>query len=98
MTAAERAAEVLDEAKERWLRDAVVPPMLHDAQVAALLRHPALLVDLAIEAGGLEPARAAGQGPQLHLDPAIASVNWGAATLPTDVPLWVRRTTTEDQP
>ena len=92
MTAAERAAEVLrqfnattDGERENY-----------DVMVAALVADPALLVDLAIEAGGLEPARAAGQGPQLHLDPTIASVNWGAATLPTDVPLWVRRTTQEN--
>ena len=48
MTAAERAADVLRNVK--WVD---IP---WDAYVAALMADPGLLVDLAIEAGGLELA------------------------------------------
>lgn len=62
MTATERAAVVLWAARQKWMRDYAVaqregryirPPA--DAQVTALMADPDLLVDLAIEAGGLRP-------------------------------------------
>ena len=62
MTASERAAEVLRKARNQWMRDCAssgvgspqyTPPS--HVQVAALMADPDLLVDLAIEAGGLEP-------------------------------------------
>lgn len=57
-TAAERAAEVIDWAGREWLerrRNPYNPPEpLTAAKVAALMADPDLLVDLAIEAGGLD--------------------------------------------
>lgn len=57
-TAAERAAELLQAARDRWLRDFAVAQREgryigapSDAEVAALMADPDLLVDLAIEAG-----------------------------------------------
>lgn len=56
-TAAERAAEVIADVRFAWQRGDIADTVSRSeqaAQVAALMRLPDLLVDLAIEAGGLE--------------------------------------------
>ena len=57
-TAAERAAQVLAYVRFAWQRGDIADTVFRSeqaAQVAVLMADPDLLVDLAIEAGGLTP-------------------------------------------
>ena len=90
MTAAERAVDLILSGLDRWADEPCDPVDI----VERLMADPALLVDLAIEAGALEPGE-----PWAEYENPL----WWAdgSTVKVDIEMsrdeFFRRTTTEDQ-